>query len=188
MALKLINAPTEQPVSLDEARTQCRVDGTDSDVLLGVLIKAARQLAESKTNRGFAPAEWELSLDAFPSAIVLPVSPVTAIASVKYLDTAGVEQTLPGTAYVADLNSIPARIAPAANASWPATADRTGAVRIRFNAGHAVNDDYIAAAKLWMLMAISTWFSNPEAVVTANIAGLPRTYCDGLLDEYRIYQ
>lgn len=189
MALKLITAPVAEPVSVEQARAQCRVDGAESDAMLTLLISQARKLAEHKTGRGFSPATWELSLDSFPAEIILPISPLVSVESVKYLDAAGAEQTLSAAAYLADTRSLPARIVPALGASWPATAALPSAVRVRFIAGHAANDPDLDPLRGWMLLAIGTWFKHAEGIVAGStVQELPRTYVDGLLDEYRIYQ
>ena len=43
MIIKVITAPTSEPITLAEAKAQCRVDGTDEDTLITSLIGAARQ-------------------------------------------------------------------------------------------------------------------------------------------------
>ncbi|HCZ17770.1 MAG TPA: hypothetical protein DHV85_25000 [Candidatus Accumulibacter sp.] len=184
--LKLITAPTAEPVTLAEAKLHCRVDGTDDDTRITAFISAARHLAEQKTGRAFSPQTWELVLDAFPAEIEVTIGPLTAVSSIKYLDTAGAEQTLAGAAYVVDADHLPARIVPATGYAWPGTAALPSAVRVRFTCGHAVSDGDLIALKQWMLIAVATWVRHAEAVDSANLSALPRTYVDGLLDRYKV--
>ena len=58
---------TVEPVSVHQAKTQCRVVTDDDDAYLAMLITAARQYCEKQTGRAFLPQTWRLSLDRFPS-------------------------------------------------------------------------------------------------------------------------
>lgn len=103
MALKLITAPAALAVSLADVKTQLRIDGTDHDATLTAYIEAATQVAEHETGRRFITQTWEAVYDAFPcAAIELGLAPVQSVVSVKYLDTAGIEQTVSVVDYVLD--------------------------------------------------------------------------------------
>lgn len=94
MALFLVMAPSIEPVSLAEAKAHLRVEVNDENSLIQTLITAARQYVETATRRALLQQTWDDKLDAFPcGAIVLPLSPVTSVTSITYLDTAGVSQT-----------------------------------------------------------------------------------------------
>jgi len=67
MPSKLITAPTEEPVSLAEAKAHLRVDISDDDALIGAMIVAARQEAEAACRRAFVSQQWKLLLDRFPA-------------------------------------------------------------------------------------------------------------------------
>lgn len=135
MSLTPITPPSTEPVLLDEARSQCRVDDYDSDGQLAGLILSAREWAQDFTGRVIVTQTWEMSLDTFPSVIDLPLAPVQSITSIKYTDPAGAEQTLDPSAYEADLLSQPARIRPVD--AWPSIDDAYNAVRVRFVVGYA---------------------------------------------------
>lgn len=59
MPLQLVTPPAGEPVSLAEAKQHLRVDGGDDDLLIGSLITAARQAAETKTGRQLITARWK---------------------------------------------------------------------------------------------------------------------------------
>ncbi len=63
----LVTAPTEEPVSLAEAKLHLRVDYSNDDVLIGALITAARQHAENDTRRALVTQTWRQVLDQFPA-------------------------------------------------------------------------------------------------------------------------
>lgn len=101
----LITPAEIEPVTLAQAKAQCNLeaDFTDDDDLLNRLIAAVRAQGELLTGAAWVESTWEQPLDAFPltttenpyGGIELFKHPVQSIESVKYLDTDGVEQTLP---------------------------------------------------------------------------------------------
>lgn len=117
MTLRLITAPTAEPVTLADAKLVCGIDAdiTKWDTLITALISAARSDAEQQTGRTIAAARWERVLDAFPdSGIALAWPVVTSVVSVKYIDTAGTLQTLASTAYTLDADYLPGWVLPSA--------------------------------------------------------------------------
>ncbi|WP_025917676.1 head-tail connector protein [Herminiimonas sp. CN] len=66
MPIKLNTTPAVEPVSLAEAKLHLRVDFTDDDTLITMLIGAARVAAENICRRAFITQKWDLYLDAFP--------------------------------------------------------------------------------------------------------------------------
>ena len=94
----------DEPVSLAEARLQCKVDDDDTshDDALKALITTAREYAEHYTGHGLAPQTLEAALDCFPGddgVIELPKCPVSEVTSIKYTDTDGNEQTFASIKY-----------------------------------------------------------------------------------------
>lgn len=186
MSLKLITAPTAEPVTLAEAKAHLRVDGTDDDAYITALIGAARQGAEHITGRALMAQTWELALDAFEADISLPRPPLASIASVKYLNDAGVLTPLDASAYLLDDHSEPARLLPAYGTTWPATRGQANAVLIRYVAGYASAATVPQEIKSWMLLHIGMLYENRESVVAGvSIAELP--FVDRLLDAYRFW-
>lgn len=187
MALKLITAPSSEPVTDAEAKAQCRVDGTEFDLILPILVSAARALAEQKTGRAFGVQTWALTINAFPAEIRLPNPPLVSVVKIEYYDADNAKHELANTEYIVDPDAIPAAIIPAKGKSWPATYDRPGAVRIEFQCGHDAADPDLLQLKQWILLAVATWLKNPEVVSGESLSDLPRTFVDGLLDYYRVY-
>jgi uncharacterized phiE125 gp8 family phage protein len=145
MRFKVHTAVATEPVTLAEARTQCKVptDDTTFDATFLALITAAREFAEHYTGRAFAPVTLEGALHCFPADefIDLPMPPVASVTHIKYTDTDGAEQTLSAADYALSMYSdAPRRIYLTADASWPSTQDVADAVRIRFVTGYASAD------------------------------------------------
>lgn len=190
MSLKLITAPAAEPILLATAKAHLRVDHSNDDTLITALITAARQTAEARIGRALINQTWELILDAFPVAeIKLGLPPVSSITSVKYIDEAGVEQTLAAENYTLDGDTLPGWLLPAYGVEWPATRDVANALRIRFVAGYGADGTAVPAPiGQWMLIQIGTLYAQREALAPGQIAEIPRGFVDGLLDPYRVWE
>lgn len=175
MGLTLVTAPAVEPVSLQEAKDHLRVDHASDDALIEALIAAARRQAENITGLRLVAQTWRWTLDGFVDVLRPPIGPVSAVNSIKYLDTAGVEQTLAAAKYRADLAETPERITPAYGESWPSTYDVTAAVKVELQIGFggfpaAVPDDI----RLAMLLIVGRYYAHREDVITGTIvAELP---------------
>lgn len=191
MTLKLITAPSLEPVTLAEAKLHLRVDTADEDALISALITAARQRAEHHLQRSLVTQTWERVLDAFPEAeIELGVPPVQGITSIVYADAQGVTQTISAAAYVLDAVRDPGWVLPASGYAWPATASTVNAVRVRFTSGYGAPSAVPESIKAWIKLHIGALYENREAVVSGNSAAsteLAGRFTDGLLDPYRIW-
>jgi len=136
MEYRVTTPVATEPVSLAEARLQCKIDSDDTshDAALGTLITTAREYAEHYTGHAVAPQTLEVALDEFPDdeddAIVLPRCPVTSITSIKYTDLAGTEQTLSSTKYTLSPYGEARRLMPTFANYWPTTQDIMNSVRI----------------------------------------------------------
>ena len=187
MALKLITAATTYPVTLEEAKLHCRIESADEDTLISALIASATETAEQITGRALMAQTWELTLDAFPDAFELTRVPVQSIASVKYYDESGVQQTLGGGLYAldnADDNGF-AYVVPVYSGTWPATRDQINAVAVRYVAGYANAAAVPESVKAWIKLMAGSMFENRESVASGSFTSL--AFCDSLLDRHKVY-
>lgn len=190
MAIKLITAATTLPVTLAEAKLHCRIDDTDRDALITALITAATEMAEQHMGgRAVMPQTYELTLNAFPDALELTRVPVVSVTSVKYYDTAGVEQTLPGVMYTLDItdDTGPAWVTPVYGGDWPETRDQNGAVVCRYVAGYANAAAVPEPIKQWIKIMVATMISHPAREEIAPGSVLSLGYVDRLLDRYTVW-
>ncbi|WP_395055191.1 head-tail connector protein [Polaromonas sp.] len=152
MQFKVVTTVAAEPVTLAEARLQCKIDADDTthDALITSLITAAREFAEHYTGRALAGQTLEGALDSFPDCdyIDLPMPPVVSVTSIKYTDTAGAEQTLSTGAYALSAYGLGNRVNLAANGEWPSTQEVADAVRVRFVAGYTTAPKAVKAAIL----------------------------------------
>lgn len=188
MAHKLITAPTVEPLDAATLKLWCRIDGTDEDALLtSLFIPAARLACENATGRALITQTWEVVLDAWPAAkaIELPRVPVLGITSVKYIDTAGVEQTLDSADYALDKDSEPGWLLPAYDTDWPEARDTANAVRVRYTAGYGAAATAVPEPlRMWIALHAAGAYQSREAVNEKPLSINPAL--DGLLDPYRL--
>lgn len=201
-------APAIEPVTTADAKTHLRVETTDDDTYIDLLVATARQSAESRTHRAFITQTFEMTLDRFPdntawlhgfhgfsdafvreadSTIYLPRSPVQSITSVQYVDDAGDTQTLDASKYTLDSSSLVPRLVPAFGEVWPTTQLVINAVTITFLAGYGllasdVPDPLIHAIKL----IVGTYYDPVRANVSAvSMSEIPQA-ADFLMGPYRV--
>jgi uncharacterized phiE125 gp8 family phage protein len=186
MALKLITPPSLLPVSLAEAKMQCRVDTADEDSLISGMIAAATDKAEHYTGRAIMAQTWELSLDAFRSAIELTRIPVANISQFTYLDAQGVEQSLsPSQYYLVNSDDFTsAYLVPSVNMVWPSTGSYPNACTVRFVAGYANASAVPPAIKQWVLICVAAMYEYREAYTEKE---LKLGYANTLLERYKVY-
>lgn len=146
--MKIIAPPTDEPITLDIARKQCRIDPDGSppthedDDLVTIYMSTAREWCEAYTGLALAPTTVQIALDAFPSGtLTLESGPVLGNITVNYLDTDGVEQTFGDSFYMLDTNAqIPVlRLLP--DQAWPATQNVAGAVVVQYDIGFSTDSD-----------------------------------------------
>jgi len=89
MFLKLITAPTTEPVTLATAKNRLKVDGGEDNALISALIKTARQRAEGVTNRALITQTWRMYLDKALPIIKIPKPPIQSVESIKTISATG---------------------------------------------------------------------------------------------------
>lgn len=193
MTLRLITAPTTEPITLADAKLHLRVSGSAEDSLITSLIAAARQLCEERIERALVTQTWEQVLDAFPAAIgstsgaiELGRPPVVSITQLQYVPAGGSALvTLDPAEYVLDPYQPPGWVLP--TTAWPATADVANAVRVRFSCGYGADGSFVPQPlQAWMRLTIGTLYANRESVdATGRATGLPDRFWESLLDPYR---
>lgn len=198
-SITVIKPPAGQPLDVATAKLQSRVIDTLEDSLTAIYLASAQAIVEAEIGRPLVQQTWRAQFDRFEPCLKLPGGPVTAVNSVSYIDEAGTVQTLDPSEYVADIKSVPARIAPPPNDSfpyrqyWPWHAVVPGAVAVEYVVGYAPTTgtppDYganvPAPLKAAVLLLAADLYANREAggaVIVENPA------VDRLLFPYRSMQ
>ena len=188
MPLQLVTPPSEEPVSLIEAKLHLRVDFDEDDTLSASLISAARQAAETLTGRQFVNARWKLVLDGFPScAIALAKCPVQSVVAINYLDMNSFVQTMPTSTYTVESACEPARITPVFGQVWPTSLPQIGAVSVTFDAGYGAAPDVPEGIKSWIKLRLGSLYTHREEMAVLSRGRIdPLPFVQGLLDPYRV--
>ncbi len=184
-AVARISDPASEPVSLAEAKAQCRVEHSDDDAYISALVAAARMRVEDDLGIVLVSHQWRLTADGFPCGggrIEIPRTPLISVESVAYVDVNGDAQTMDAAGYrvIAAMGVIE----PTLNGSWPSTAAVTGAAVVEFTAGYGVAASVPGPIKQAIKLMVGHWYRNRESVVMGTIvAPLPHGV-DWLLGPY----
>jgi uncharacterized phiE125 gp8 family phage protein len=95
--IERLTYPDVEPVTVADAKLQLRIDGTDDDDYLEIIISAAREKVETYTQRFIPECDVAVYLDTFPAAnepIDIALPDVSAIAQITYIDEDETQQTL----------------------------------------------------------------------------------------------
>lgn len=196
MSLVRLEPPAAFPVSLEMMKNHLRVNHDHEDELIKQYIAAVTSEVEGEIGRALVAQRWELRLDAFVPVIELPLPPCQSVESVRFLDSAGVEQTLPADHYrLSGLGaSCRTEIHRAPGQRWPVTQAVKEAVRIAFVAGYPPGSgsptdpagNVPDAVKLAIMEVTATRFQWREAISAVGVSRLPESARNALSD-YRVW-
>ena len=170
----LTTVTTSDPlVEIGDVQEHLRIADSDhNDTLVG-LVLAATDYIERETGQALRPTTLLATFDCFPAAdISLPRPPLASVQSVKYIDAAGVLQTVPTATYTVDTASKPGRLALNPGQTWP-TSYGPNSVSIAYTAGYANEAALPATLKQLCLLMIGHWFENREGAIDRRIDTVP---------------
>lgn len=185
MAYRVVTETGNEPISLSELKLHLRIDSSEEDALLDVILKAARQKAESYTGRKFVTSTFQMTLSEFPEEVELHPSPVISIDSVSYKNGNNISQTLSSGVYSLDNTIDPSQFYLEYNQSFPSTLSVRDAVTINYTCGYADDDSIPAPVKAAILLIAGHLYENRQIVSTMQTYEVPMT-ASYLLDPYRI--
>ena len=188
--------PSEEPLSLDDAKAFMRVDDSDEDDLIAAFIVAARQKIEEEIMRALVTRSYTYTLDYWPTYdlygrgrdyIDLPYAPLQSVDSFQYYDEDNTLQTVDSDIYSVDTASEPGRIYLLDGEVWPTSDTRNAraSVVISYTAGYGDASDVPSAIVTAMKYWVGTWYENRESVTAGTITAIPGTV-DVLLNAYRL--
>ena len=188
MALVLTSGPASEPVTLAEAKTHLRVDGSAEDTLIASLIITSRLHIEAALGVALITQSWSYFLDAWPAGhqLSLPLRPVQSIAAVKLYAADESVITLAPDTYLLDGAATPARLVRRDNLTWPKPGRTASGIEIAFVAGYGASAAFVPAPiRQAILLLVAHWHEHrePVAIGAAN-ASVPSTVSD-LLHPYR---
>jgi len=135
--------------------------------------------------RAIVTQTWKQEFCTFGPVLRLPLGPVASITSVAYFDCENVPRTLADTAYVLRSDFRGAFVDLKPGQSWPGAYQRPDAISVTYVCGTAPQD-VPAALKVAIMLLVSHWNENREAVVTGTIATELPLSVRTLLEPYRL--
>jgi uncharacterized phiE125 gp8 family phage protein len=159
---------TLRAVTPAQLREELRLDDDDvTETKLQALTDQATLYLEHAAGRCLLPTTLTEYYDALPTPnlyqpFALHRAPVSAVNSIKYIDSDGNEQTWAATEYTADTDAEPARISLAYGKSAPTLRLVINSFAIEYAAGYATADLVPAAAKEFIYAYCRTlWEARP---------------------------
>ena len=170
-------APTQEPITIDEAKAFMRILDNEDDLLIGTLISAVREHVENVTNRQLEMATFELYASDFVEK--LPKNPISSISKIEYMDENGSYIEL-GNYYLYEHNGAGC----ISYGTIPTLQDHKKAVKITFVSGY---ESVPEAIKSYMKVKIATLYENREEfVIGASIAEFGNKFVENLLSSYKV--
>lgn len=151
-------------IDVAAAKAWIKKETDDEDALIGGLVAAAVATIEAQTGKFMSAKAFSQALTGFPCGYPYEVrlikGPVTAIDAVEYDPSDGTAAVEVGDFRLVE--GVNARLLPAYGATWPATLDGSGTVRISGTAGYG--DGEAPELDQAALMLLAHWYQNREAV------------------------
>lgn len=180
-SLVRVTPPAVDPVSLADAKVQCRVDAETDDAYIAGLVRMATNTVEDLLEISLIHQEWQASYDLFPIwAIILPRMPMrSGEITVTYRVGDGTTRTLTSTAndFQVDYNVLPGRIYPKWATSWPAVRGDENSVVVRYKTGYGADGSTVPPqAKHLILMLVAHLYDSRQPVTSGTATTVPYTF------------
>lgn len=177
---KLITAPAELAVSLSLLKQNLRVDSTDEDALITVILKAAIEKIEKLTSKKLINQTWDIFFDNFPcdrkadwwdgtkeapisqlvsqySKLELPFGILSSVTGVYTYDNDNTEYIFASSNYVVDTCGLIGSISLKSNSSWPTTILKpTNGIKVTCVFGYGADDTYIPNDLVMAVLALAS--------------------------------
>lgn len=179
-AFALLIANADEPVTLTEAKAQCRMSDDDSeDTYIASLIPQARAYVEKVSRYYFVAATRTESFARFGDWLEIYRRPIASIDEIIY----GSEET-EYTGFVAALNLFPVRIYPASGGEFPDP--DVGTITVTYTSGSVDfgSEEYLIGKRA-MLLLIGHWFEFREAAMMGTVSDEIAFCIKSMLDELR---
>jgi len=113
-------APTDEPVTVVEAKRRLRILFDDDDVDLSAFIASARDHVEKYCNIRLTTQTVVAKCDDFADLARVPDAPLQSVTSISYVATDGTDTTLPTTVYEARADGLEVSVGLKYGQTWPA--------------------------------------------------------------------
>ena len=176
-ALEIVDAPAVTPITLAEVKTQLRVEHSDDDVMIHRLIAVAVAYTDVRGALGQAmiTQKWAQWMGPNPQQkVALVLGPVQSVTAIKYYDVDGALQTDTLTNYQTFGTDFTSTVGPKDGFSWPATQNRSDAIRIEYEIGFGdAIADVPQSIRHALMLLVGHWYDNREQSQTDKLQDIP---------------
>jgi uncharacterized phiE125 gp8 family phage protein len=174
-------APSELPVSLEDAKLDLRVTGDHDDAnILAHIERAVSQLDGAQgwlNGRAIVTQTWAMGIQGFPDrGICLSLTPVQSVTSINYIDQDGAEQTVDAEDYRLLNANDPlrrARVVPGNGTGWPSARNEEESVTVTYVAGFGGQNAVPPYVKALVLKIVQESWAQGAPVQLANFMRTP---------------
>lgn len=181
--------PLVEPVTLDEAKRQLRLEGVldDEDALISSMITAAREMAEGKLNRTLVRRVREVAAPSW-GPIALRKPPFVQLESVTYFDPDGQSFEVESSDLAVSSIRVPAQVSLRYGFQAPQLARQDEAIIVRYTAGYAPGEVPRMIVQ-WMLLVIGALYAHRESFVAGvTMTMIPEDFNKWLLQPHMVYE
>lgn len=157
-------APSGEPVTVDQVKQFCRIDGTAFDAQLGILIAGVRSEIEGITGTPLATQTVTLQASTWTDLALLPIAPVRSIEAIAYRDLAGAAFTIDVDDYALSGGGLEWSIAPSTGTSWPGSRQAGSWIEVTAIVGYEVVPPRVLLA---LLLGVRAAFDDRDFDLTA---------------------
>ena len=176
-ALEIVDAPAVTPITLAEVKTQLRVEHSDDDVMIHRLIAVAVAYTDVRGALGQAmiTQKWAQWMGPNPQQkVALVLGPVQSVTAIKYYDVDGALQTDTLTNYQTFGTDFTSTVGPKDGFSWPATQNRSDAIRIEYEIGFGdAIADVPQSIRHALMLLVGHWYDNREQSQADKLQDIP---------------
>lgn len=172
MRHKTTSQPVVMAVKLSEVKAELRIHTSKSDTKLMALIAAAQVYVEDVCNLHTISRRTTLYCNSFPTRRTkIPVSPVSGIAFVKYLDSEGNLQQVDSDVYHLEDDEYEPRIYKKSDKEWPNDlGDEYERVIIEVESGYGKNASSTpASVRQAIKFLVTHWYENSVPVIVGAV-------------------
>lgn len=205
-SITVITPPADPVVTTAEAKLHLRVDGTDEDTYIGILVAAATKFVERTYGLAIMEQTIRETFDCWEcvegvDGVYLDRSGPNGVEAIVEIEIQTVEPDLGGSpdplaepvsltanSFQTDLLSRPARIsAPAGGTLIAPYAGVLGAIRISYTAGEPDAGDVPEEIKQGILMLVGDLYENRSNEITGTIVSRVQNGLDMLLANWKLH-
>jgi uncharacterized phiE125 gp8 family phage protein len=169
MRLQELEPPTEEPLSLSEAKLHLRITHDADDDALQALIKAAREMCEGWTGLSLVTRTYAFTADGWDGhPLELPMPPLQSVDEIAVYNANGEENIFDEDSYYAETAGRPGRVILKEAATPPQPGLAIGGIEFRYTAGFGAAATVPSSLKQGMLRLVAHLYMNRgDAIETA---------------------